>query len=337
MPPVRTLAGVKSTGKQSKGKGKGKGKGKTGDPACSAAMSEWVLGRATGDVSPETYKILAECRAKGKNARRSTPTPAGSPTSAGSAGERVKRAKAVIAKPSPALPSAKERLAAAKSIRDKMASSGSGSGSGGVGSKLVAAHADVAGETPTVKRKRFADETEQHVAKITGGRWLPGNEPSDVDISKPGGGLHRIEVKSKSFGGKENLSVHTNALYLKAKDAIDNPGNTWHTVAIDARHDAEGGAHRAKYSGHDLYYKRAVGAYALKDMYKVKNVAELNRLIKMTDKELPLAARGTMPKKSAVAAMAAKADKERAYNNARSKERKARLGRAAYRTVSPQS
>lgn len=204
-------------------------------------------------------------------------------------------------------------------------------GRGGVGSGLVAAHADVAGETLTVKRRRFADEAEMHVAAMTGGKRLTGYEPSDVDIPKPGGGLHRIEVKSKSYGGKENLSVHTNALYLKAKDAIDNPGNTWHTVAIDARHDAEGGAHRARYSGHDLYYKRAAGAYALKDMHKVKDVAELNKLINMSDKELPPAARGALPKGKALKELKAKADKDREYNNARSKVRKAKLGAAVYR------
>lgn len=204
-------------------------------------------------------------------------------------------------------------------------------GRGGVGSGLVAAHADVAGETLTVKRRRFADEAEMHVAAITGGKRLTGYEPSDVDIPKPGGGMHRIEVKSKSFGGKESLSVHTNALYLKAKDAASNPNHTWHTVTIDARHDAEGGAHRENYSGHDLYYKRAAGAYALKDMYKVKDVAELNKLIKMADKELPPAARGALPKGKALKELKEKADKEREYNNARSKERKARLGAAAYR------
>ena len=39
---------------------------KTGDPACSAAMSEWVRGRRTGGVSSAVYAILGKCRARAR-------------------------------------------------------------------------------------------------------------------------------------------------------------------------------------------------------------------------------------------------------------------------------
>ncbi|HWE35654.1 MAG TPA: hypothetical protein VG406_03715 [Isosphaeraceae bacterium] len=42
---------------------------KTGDPACSSAMSAWVLGRASGTVAPAVYKTLAGCRAKARTDR----------------------------------------------------------------------------------------------------------------------------------------------------------------------------------------------------------------------------------------------------------------------------
>ena len=163
-----------------------------------------------------------------------------------------------------------------------------------------------------------------------GGRWNAGNEPSDVDVPKAGGGLHRIEVKSKTFGNKQQVSVHAGALYDKVKDQEVHPEDTWHTVAIDRRHSSEGGAHAGFYSGHDVYYKRAVGPYALSKMHKVKDEAELKRLMAAPEHELPEAARGAFPKGGGLEKLKAAAAKDRSYNNGRSKQRKKRIGRAAY-------
>jgi len=205
-----------------------------------------------------------------------------------------------------------------------------------VGKAIVEAHKPIKGKTLAQTRKRFANETEQYVASATKGRWLTGNEPSDVQVAKAGGhGTHMIEVKSKSFADSKKLSVHHNAYYLKSKDAAEHPDHTWHTVLVDARQTSEAGKHASSYSGPDLYYKRSVGAYTLNQMHKVKDVAELNRLIAMPDHKLPELAKGTpTPMGKALDDLRVKAEKEQKYNNDRSKAKKAKLkamGLSAYK------
>jgi hypothetical protein len=131
-------------------------------------------------------------------------------------------------------------------------------------------------------------------------------------------------------GKKTALSVHPGAHYDKAMDARKHPGRVYHTVLIDKRHEFEGGQYAANYSGHEIYYKRACGPYAVSKMYKCQDMAEVDRLIKMSDRELPKSAQGAFPKGEALKALKTKADADRAYNNARSKERKAEIGSAAY-------
>jgi hypothetical protein len=183
-----------------------------------------------------------------------------------------------------------------------------------------------------VARKRVADNVERSIAQTTGGKQDRDNKPYDVlTPGKAGAGDHAIEVKSKSFGSKAELSVHPNALALKAADAKATKGRTYHTVLVDIRDRSEGGTQAAGYSGHDVYYKRGAGAYGVASMYKVKDAAELNRLIHATDKQLPAAARGSLPKGQALKELKEKAIKDKAYNDARGKERKKRLGSAAYK------
>jgi hypothetical protein len=45
-------------------------KSKTGDPACSAATSAWVLGRKAGNVAASVYAVLAKCRAMARQNRK---------------------------------------------------------------------------------------------------------------------------------------------------------------------------------------------------------------------------------------------------------------------------
>ena len=45
-------------------------KSKTGDPKCSAAMSEWVRGRKTGNVGAAVFAVLAKCRSKARQNRK---------------------------------------------------------------------------------------------------------------------------------------------------------------------------------------------------------------------------------------------------------------------------
>lgn len=189
----------------------------------------------------------------------------------------------------------------------------------------------VTGESLTKARRAFADDREREIARGIGGKRLDDYQPHDVLVPKPGGkGDHAIEVKSLIFGKKRQLAVHENALLRKVEDAAAHPGRTYHTVVVDGRNVAEGGVHAANYSGHTLYYRRASGPYTVTTMYKVKNMAELKKLLDTPDERLPAAARGSFPAGHALKELKARAAKEKAYNDARSKERKARLGASAY-------
>jgi hypothetical protein len=142
----------------------------------------------------------------------------------------------------------------------------------------------------------LADKTEQEIAQATGGKWMSDYEPHDVEIRAAGGRKHLIEVKSLSKGKKQKISVHDDALARKVdRLAQEKPGSIYHTVAVDHRRTHDGGANAEHYSGHQLYYRRASGPYTLSSMYKVKNYAELKRLIRMPDHELPPKARGEFP------------------------------------------
>ena len=215
-------------------------------------------------------------------------------------------------------------------------SSGHGAGGAGTGKPHAPhvpadANPDEPGLTLAQSRKRVADNIEKEVARATGGEWMTDNDPSDVRVAKPDGGHHQIEVKSKTFGDKKELSVHPGALMTKIDAASAHPKDTWHTVLIDRRHSSEGGAHAGAYSGHEIYYKRAAGRYTVASMHKCKDMAELHKLINTPDDLLPPAARGEFPKGDALNKLRTQAAEDRAKNNARSAARKQRLGRAAYK------
>jgi hypothetical protein len=201
-------------------------------------------------------------------------------------------------------------------------------------------HAETRPGSPSLNaaRRAHADAQEVRVAQAVGGKRLDDYEPHDVAAPKSGvQGDHAIEVKSLIYGGKPDISVHDNALVRKIEDAKANPGRTYHTVVIDGRATSEGGVHADKFSGHEIYYKRASGRYAIEKMHKVKDIHELNTLMNTPNGKLPAAARGEFPKGQKLAELRDRAAKEKAYNDARSKERKARLGPAAYGKGSDQS
>jgi hypothetical protein len=132
------------------------------------------------------------------------------------------------------------------------------------------------------------------------------------------------------FGAKSALSVHPNAFVRKIDHARKNKDDTFHTVLLDLRATAEGGAHAAKYSGHQIYYKRTSGPFAVSKMYKAKDMDEVKRLIETPTNRLPKPARAVFPSGPKLAALREQASKDREYNNARSKEYKAKKGAAAY-------
>jgi hypothetical protein len=91
-------------------------KSKTGDPACSAATSAWVLGRKAGNVAATVYAVLAKCRAKARQNRQATLKQHSGKLAAGrGTWQRSEKARALVAeragKRAAQAPSARERVA----------------------------------------------------------------------------------------------------------------------------------------------------------------------------------------------------------------------------------
>jgi hypothetical protein len=166
---------------------------------------------------------------------------------------------------------------------------------------------------------------EHEVAEHLGGTQLEDNEPLDVRAPRAGGGEHAVEVKSLLKGGKQELSVHPDALLRKVDYARATPGAVYHTVAVDERATYGGGAFKENYSGNRLYYKRGSGRYSLSQMHPVKDAGELKALVAAKDAELPAAARGGLPKGEAAVKLRAAATKAHAARLAKDRARKARL------------
>lgn len=162
--------------------------------------------------------------------------------------------------------------------------------------------------------------TEEH----TGGPGQKDKKPYDVRAPKTKNTYHDIEVKSLLKGGKQVLSVHEDALLRKVDHQAANPGNTFHTVAWDRRDTYQGGIHKDSFSGHNIYYKRGSGRYALSKMYKVKDEAELKKLINMPDSKLPAAAKGKLPPPPPISKLREGAAKASESRKARDAVRKAR-------------
>ena len=167
----------------------------------------------------------------------------------------------------------------------------------------------------------YAEKQEKAIARAVGGKQLADNEPLDVRV-KSDDGEHAIEVKTLLKGTKTQISVHDDALIRKVDYAATHKGTTFHAVAIDHRHKYEGGEHRGNYSGHDLYYKRGAGRYALSQMHRVSSKEELATLVQMRDDELPVKARGSLPSGDAVRKLRESAEKAHAARVVKDRERK---------------
>lgn len=165
---------------------------------------------------------------------------------------------------------------------------------------------------------------EHEVAGHLGGDQLEDHEPLDVRVNA-GGVEHAVEVKSLLKGGKQNISVHEDALLRKVEYQKAHPGSVYHTVAVDERATYGGGGFKDNYSGNRLYYKRGSGRYALSQMHPVADAAELRTLIETSDAKLPAAARGRLPKGAEVAKLRAAAAKAHTARLAKDRARKARL------------
>lgn len=157
----------------------------------------------------------------------------------------------------------------------------------------------------------YAEGNEKRVARLLSGKHLADNEPVDVVVHKDNK-EHGIEVKTLAKGKKRTVTMHPDALLRKAEYAEADPNRTVHTVAIDHRDRFAKGAYAENHSGHELYYKRGAGAYALSKMHKVADHDELNRLIHARDEDLPEAARGELPKGKALDKLRSEAEKAHA-------------------------
>ena len=168
-------------------------------------------------------------------------------------------------------------------------------------------------------------EVEAMVAKGVGGKVasLEGGVYAPRDVQA---GSHALEVKSLLKGSKTSISVHDDALLRKVDWMAANHGATYHTVVWDDRGTYEGGNHKDKFSGHQLYYRRGNGRWSLSSMHKVKDMDELKRLIHSDEASLPDKAKGSLPTDPAViGALRTKAAKAHAARLSKDRARKQRL------------
>lgn len=177
-----------------------------------------------------------------------------------------------------------------------------------------------------------AAEVEHRVTTAVGGRSVGRrngkDQPMDVLVRGADGTRHGLEVKTLLKGEKRNVTMHPDALLRKAEYATKRPGREVHTIAFDRRAVHENGAHADKYSGHEIYYKRGAGAFALSKMHKVGSADELKSLINTPNAKLPAAARadsGWPPKGQALAKLKADAEKAHASRVLKDRTRKQRL------------
>lgn len=190
-----------------------------------------------------------------------------------------------------------------------------------IGKVVGAAEHHAADQVSHSVAKGIGGVTEEHA----GGPGQKDKKPFDVRAPKEvGKGHNDVEVKSLLKGGKQTISVHDDALLRKVEHAKANPQNTFHTVVVDKRATYQSGIHKDGYSGHELYYKRGSGRYALSKMHKVKNMAELKTLINTPDKKLPEKARGKLPPPPPINKLKEAAAKASESRKTRDKARKER-------------
>jgi hypothetical protein len=132
----------------------------------------------------------------------------------------------------------------------------------------------------------YAKGNEFMFAKRIEGKAFADNGPVDVEM-KLGGKTHGIELKTVTHGKNDKLTMKGEA--LARKTAYQKEGNELHTVALD--HRDKFGETPELHSGHEIYYKRGAGSFRLGSMHKVKDMAELKKLMQTPNAQLPAAAR----------------------------------------------
>jgi len=142
--------------------------------------------------------------------------------------------------------------------------------------------------------QRYAESQEDELARRIGGRTFNTGEAFDVVLKRKNGTIHGIEVKTKTHGKQDEVTMKGSAVKRKVDWHKKGKNRVIHTVVLDHRDRFAGGAYKDLYSGHDIYYRRGVGKQWLASKHKVKSIAELKRLIDMPYKSLPPKAQGVI-------------------------------------------
>ena len=136
--------------------------------------------------------------------------------------------------------------------------------------------------------QRYAEErNEPAFAKSVGGLSFKDNEPVDVVLGKGGVISHGVELKTVVTNRAGKITMKRSAMERKASWEKNNKA-TFHTVVLDDTlvKDANGhGEHDD--SKRVMYYKRGAGSFRISSMQKVKDIAELKKLIATPDDKLP--------------------------------------------------
>ena len=148
----------------------------------------------------------------------------------------------------------------------------------------------IASHKPSTQEKQDAgDKGQRDVAKGLKADVSPDNQPMDV-TTKLDGVSHGVEVKTMLDNGNDKITMHPESRERKEEWAKKNEAIN-HTVVLDRRDTFNGGANKSQYSGHEIYYRRGVGAYRVGGMYQAKNMAEVKSLMAMPESELPKGAK----------------------------------------------
>jgi hypothetical protein len=140
--------------------------------------------------------------------------------------------------------------------------------------------------------QRYAEEyNEPRIAKLVKGVSYPDSEPMDV-TSKSG---DPIEIKTMVDNSNNKITMDS---YSQVRKIVKEQelGKPFHTVVSDDSriYNAGGPGEHDESKGRRYFYRRGVaGSARIESMYECKDEKELLKLMSLTEKELPDAARRT--------------------------------------------
>lgn len=153
--------------------------------------------------------------------------------------------------------------------------------------------------------QRYSEEhNEPRLAKKLKGKSEPDNKAYDIAITDAKGKMaHGVELKTMVSNGNDKITMKGSAQDRKIAWEKDNKA-TFHTVVFDDRkvYNAHGEGKHGSESDRVILYRRGGGSFRTGTMHKVKDYAELNKLINSKDSDLPAAARATSQWKARQAA-----------------------------------